>query len=146
MPRKTVTQSELAPDDVCVEASAAQRSWKDVFRYRYGFSVNVRINSKRLPPVMDHSDSPETCNKIALNQYRVMQGEENQFVLNYIAISTIKASIPKSLSTTENRIIVIKSFGQTWLCCFQKKTKKVLKNDILNVLMDGVPPFFSSEI
>lgn len=76
---------------------------------------------------MDHSDSPETCNKIALNQYRVMQGEENQFVLNYIAISTIKASIPKSLSTTENRIIVIKLFGQTWLCCFQKKQKKSLK-------------------
>jgi len=44
-----------------------------------------------------------------------MKGEENQFVLNYAAIGTIRAPrlllSSKGWSTRENWIIVIKSFG-----------------------------------
>ena len=64
------------------------------FSYRWRFCVDIGINSVRLPLVTHHFDLLETCNKIAVNQYSVMPCEKNQFVLNYIAISTIKASHP----------------------------------------------------
>lgn len=63
-----------------------------------------------LPLVTDHFDFLETYNKTVVNQYSLMQGEENQFVLNYTAITATPCS--KSFITKENGIIVIKLFEQ----------------------------------
>ena len=58
----------------CIIESHSFCSWR--------FSVNVRINSVRLPLVTHNFRL--TCNRIVVNQYSVMQGEENQFVLYFI--------------------------------------------------------------
>lgn len=71
------------------------------FSYRQRFCGNIRINSVRLPLVTDHFDFLETNNKIVVNQYCVMPGEENQFVLNYTAISSINACTPFPLKECE---------------------------------------------
>lgn len=101
---KSVIQYELAPDDSSVITSCASHStqvwtafWSQIL------SVKVGLSSVSLPLVTDHFDFLETDNKTVVNQYSLMQGEENQFVLNYTAITAShplpaqRVSLPKRM-------------------------------------------------
>lgn len=101
---KSVIRYELAPDDSSVITSCASHSahvwtafWSRIL------SVKVGLSSVSLPPVTDHFDFLETYNKTVVNQYSLMQGEENQFVLNYTAITAAhplpaqRVSLPKRM-------------------------------------------------
>lgn len=101
---KSVIQYQLAPDDSSVITSCASHStqvwtafWSQIL------SVKVGLSSVSLALVTDHFDFLETYNKTVVNQYSLIQGEENQFVLNYTAITaphplpTQRVSLPKRM-------------------------------------------------
>lgn len=101
---KSVIQYQLAPDDSNVITSCASHStqvwtafWSQIL------SVKVGLSSVSLALVTDHFDFLETYNKTVVNQYSLIQGEENQFVLNYTAITaphplpTQRVSLPKRM-------------------------------------------------